>query len=511
MPGPVMLIIRDGWGINPGGKAKAKENGDATLLARTPFHDQLYHDYPGSKLSASGPDVGLPEGQMGNSEVGHLNLGAGRIVYQDFTRINKAIAAGELDRNSVAQETFAAARGHRLHLLGLVSDGGVHSHYDHMIALANAARKAGVEDIFVHAFTDGRDTSPTGGAGFLKTCEKELKKSGAKIVTIVGRYFAMDRDRRWDRTKKAWDAVVLGRGEVCKDSPSQALHRQYKAGKTDEFMPPLIFAHPNEQRVRDADVVLFFNFRADRARQLSQAFLFKDFDGFDREVWPQVKFTSLTQYDVRYSSPFIFVPEELRNILGELVSKAGKSQLRIAETEKYAHVTYFFNGGVEKPFAGEERLLVPSPKVATYDLKPEMSAFEVTDELLKRIDKFDLIILNFANPDMVGHTGVVEAGIKAVEAVDQCCAKIIPRLLELDGKAIVTADHGNCELMRNPDGSPNTAHTTNLVHFIYVANNAKKFRCNDGILADVAPTLLFMLGMDKPSDMTGRSLLCRLE
>jgi len=511
MPGAVMLIIRDGWGINPGGKAKAKENGDATLLARTPFHDQLYRDYPGSKLSASGPDVGLPEGQMGNSEVGHLNLGAGRIVYQDFTRINKAIAAGELDRNSVAQETFAAARGHRLHLLGLVSDGGVHSHYDHMIALANAARKAGVEDIFVHAFTDGRDTSPTGGAGFLKTCEKELKKSGAKIVTIVGRYFAMDRDRRWDRTKKAWDAVVLGRGEVCKDSPSQALHRQYKAGKTDEFMPPLIFAHPNEQRVRDADVVLFFNFRADRARQLSQAFLFKDFDGFDREVWPQVKFTSLTQYDVRYSSPFIFGPEELRNILGELVSKAGKSQLRIAETEKYAHVTYFFNGGVEKPFAGEERLLVPSPKVATYDLKPEMSAFEVTDELLKRIDKFDLIILNFANPDMVGHTGVVEAGIKAVEAVDQCCAKIIPRLLELDGKAIVTADHGNCELMRNPDGSPNTAHTTNLVHFIYVANNAKKFRCNDGILADVAPTLLFMLGMDKPSDMTGRSLLCRLE
>jgi 2,3-bisphosphoglycerate-independent phosphoglycerate mutase len=506
-----MLIIRDGWGINPGGKAKAKENGDATLLARTPFHDQLYRDYPGSKLSASGPDVGLPEGQMGNSEVGHLNLGAGRIVYQDFTRINKAIAAGELDRNSVAQETFAAARGHRLHLLGLVSDGGVHSHYDHVIALANAARKAGVEDIFVHAFTDGRDTSPTGGAGFLKTCEKELKKSGAKIVTIVGRYFAMDRDRRWDRTKKAWDAVVLGRGEVCKDSPSQALHRQYKAGKTDEFMPPLIFAHPNEQRVRDADVVLFFNFRADRARQLSQAFLFKDFDGFDREVWPQVKFTSLTQYDVRYSSPFIFVPEELRNILGELVSKAGKSQLRIAETEKYAHVTYFFNGGVEKPFAGEERMLVPSPKVATYDLKPEMSAFEVTDELLKRIDKFDLIILNFANPDMVGHTGVVEAGIKAVEAVDQCCAKIIPRLLELDGKAIVTADHGNCELMRNPDGSPNTAHTTNLVHFIYVANNAKKFRCNDGILADVAPTLLFMLGMDKPSDMTGRSLLCRLE
>jgi 2,3-bisphosphoglycerate-independent phosphoglycerate mutase len=507
MSGPVMLIIRDGWGINPGGRAKAKENGDATLLARTPFHDQLYRDYPGTKLSASGPDVGLPEGQMGNSEVGHLNLGAGRIVYQDLTRINKAIVTGELDRNTVAQETFAAARGRRLHLLGLVSDGGVHSHYDHMIALANAARKAGVEEILVHAFTDGRDASPTGGAGFLKTCERELKNSGARVVTIIGRYFAMDRDRRWDRTKKAWGAIVLGRGEICKDSPSQALDRQYKAGKTDEFMPPLIFAHPNEQRVRDGEVVLFFNFRADRARQLSQAFLFKDFDGFDREVWPQVKFTSLTQYDVRYPSPFIFGPEKLKNILGELVSRAGKSQLRIAETEKYAHVTYFFNGGVEKPFPGEERLLVPSPKVATYDLKPEMSAFEVTDELLKRMDKFDLIILNFANPDMVGHTGIVEAGIKAVETVDQCCAKIIPRLLELDGKAIVTADHGNCELMRNPDGSPNTAHTTNLVQFIYVAKDAKKFRCNDGILADVAPTLLFMLGMPQPKEMTGKSLL----
>jgi 2,3-bisphosphoglycerate-independent phosphoglycerate mutase len=507
MAAPVMLIIRDGWGINPGGKAKANENGDATLLAQTPFHDQLYRDYPGSKLSASGPDVGLPGGQMGNSEVGHLNLGAGRIVHQDLTRINKAIADGELKKSRVAQETFTAARGHRLHLLGLVSDGGVHSHYDHMIALANEAKAAGVEDIFVHAFTDGRDASPTGGREYFKICAEKLRASGAQIVTVVGRYFAMDRDRRWDRTKKAWDAIVLGRGELCKDSPSQALERHYQAGKTDEFMPPLIFSHPNEQRVRDGDVVLFFNFRADRARQLSQAFLFKDFDGFDREVWPQTKFTSLTQYDVRYPSPFIFAPEELKNILGELVSKANKKQLRIAETEKYAHVTYFFNGGVEKPFAGEERVLVPSPKVPTYDLKPEMSAFELTDELLKRIDQFDLIILNFANPDMVGHTGVVEAGVKAVEAVDQCCSKIIPRLLELGGKAIVTADHGNCEVMRNPDGSPNTAHTTNLVHFIYVANDSGQFRCENGILADVAPTILFLLGMDKPAEMTGHNLL----
>jgi len=511
MAGAVMLIIRDGWGVNPGGKKFSEQNGDATLLARTPFHDRLYRDYPSSKLSASGPDVGLPEGQMGNSEVGHLNLGAGRVVLQDLTRINKAIVAGELTQNQVAQETFTAARGHRLHLLGLVSDGGVHSHYDHMIALANAAKAAKVEEIFVHAFTDGRDSSPTGGREFLKTCEKQLRESGAQIVTVVGRYFAMDRDRRWDRTKKAWDAVVLGRGEICKEPPSEALDRQYRAGKTDEFMPPLIFAQANEQRVRDGDVVLFFNFRADRARQLSQAFLFKDFDCFDREVSLHVKFTSLTEYDVRFPSPFIFPSEDLKNILGELVSVAGKSQLRIAETEKYAHVTYFFNGGVEKPFSGEERKLIPSPKVATYDLKPEMSAFEVTDELLTRFDKFDLIILNFANPDMVGHTGIVTAAVKAIETVDECCSRIIPKLLELDGKCIVTADHGNCEQMRNPDGSPNTAHTTNLVHCIYVAKDARQFRCEDGILADVAPTLLFLLGMKKPNEMTGRNLLVKCE
>src|SRR5260370_37403484 len=294
MAGPVMLIIRDGWGINPGGKDKRKENGDATLLAATPFHDKLYRDYPGSKLSASGSDVGLPQGQMGNSEVGHLDLGAGRIVYQDLTRINKAIEEGELTRNRVLQETFAGARGHRLHLLGLVSDGGVHSHYSHLIALANAAREAGVTEILVHAFTDGRDASPTGGADYLKTSTKELQESGAQIVTVVGRYFAMDRDRRWDRTKKAWDAIVLGRGEFCKSSPSAAVARQYKDGKTDEFMPPLIFSHPNEQRVRDGDTVLFFNFRADRARQLSQAFLLNDFNRSDRERWPRYHFVSLT-------------------------------------------------------------------------------------------------------------------------------------------------------------------------------------------------------------------------
>src|SRR5881409_86435 len=477
MAGPVMLIIRDGWGINPGGKEKREENGDATLLARTPFHDQLYRDYPWSKLSASGEDVGLPAGQMGNSEVGHLNLGAGRIVYQDLTRINKAIEEGELTRNQILQETFAAASGHRLHLLGLVSDGGVHSHYSHMIALANAAREAGVTEIFVHAFTDGRDTSPTGGSAYLKICEEELQKSSSQIVTVVGRYFAMDRDRRWDRTKKAWDAIVLGRGEICKSPPSAAVERQYSLGKTDEFMPPLIFADADEQRVRDDDSVLFFNFRADRARQLSQAFLLKDFDGFYREVWPQVHFVSLTQYDVRFPSPFIFPQQELHKILAEVVSAAGKKQLRIAETEKYAHVTYFFNGGIEKPFPGEHRKLIPSPKVPTYDLQPEMSAPEVTDQVIARMADYDLIVLNFANPDMVGHTGVVKAGIKAVETVDACCARIVPRLLELDGKALVTADHGNCEQMRNPDGSPHTSHTSYLVHLIYVARDAAKFRC----------------------------------
>jgi 2,3-bisphosphoglycerate-independent phosphoglycerate mutase len=504
---PILLIIRDGWGINPSGRERRDENGDATLLARTPFHDRLYREYPGGTLSASGLDVGLPEGQMGNSEVGHLNLGAGRIVYQDLTRINKAIAEGELARNPRARECFARARGHRLHFLGLVSDGGVHSHYEHLIALAQEAKAAGVTDILVHAFTDGRDTSPTGGAGFLESCTGELAKCGARIATVVGRYFAMDRDRRWERTKNAWDAMVFGRGTRCEDPPAAAVRAQYELGVTDEFMPPLIFSHPDEQRFRDGDTVFFFNFRADRARQLSQAFLLKDFDGFDREAWPRVNYVTLTQYDATYPSPFIFPPAELRRILSEVVSEAGRTQLRIAETEKYPHVTYFFNGGIERAFAGEDRKIVPSPKVATYDLKPEMSAREVTDEVLARVASFDLIILNFANPDMVGHTGVVSAGIKAVETIDECVARIIPEVLALDGVCLITADHGNCEQMRNADGSPNTAHTTNLVHFIYVAKNAADFRVQDGVLADVAPTILFLLGLPQPSEMTGRTLL----
>ena len=502
-----MLLIRDGWGINPGGSEAAIANGDATLLARTPFHDELYKSYPHSRLSASGLDVGLPAGQMGNSEVGHMNLGAGRIVYQELTRINKAIADGTLAQNKALQETFVKARGSRLHFLGLVSDGGVHSHYEHLVALANAAKDAGVSDIMVHAFTDGRDTSPTGGADFLATLHRDLQPSGASIVTVVGRYYAMDRDKRWDRTKLAWDAIVFGEGKVCHDSLSAAVTQEYARGKTDEFLMPLIFAAPNEQRVRNGDVVFFFNFRADRARQLSQALILPDFRGFERRVQPKVHYVTMTEYDETYGVPFAFAPENFSNILGEVVSRAGRKQLRIAETEKYPHVTYFFNAGNETAFPGEDRQIIPSPKVATYDLKPEMSALEVTETVLARMADYDLIILNFANPDMVGHTGVVKAGIRAVETVDGCCSQIIPKLLSLGGKALVTADHGNCELMRNPDGSPNTAHTTNLVHFIYVAEDSSNYRAKDGILADVAPTLLSLLGLDKPLEMSGQNLL----
>jgi 2,3-bisphosphoglycerate-independent phosphoglycerate mutase len=509
MAQPVILVIRDGWGINPHGRESAEADGNATLLARTPYHDHLYAEYPMSRLSASGMDVGLPEGQMGNSEVGHLNLGAGRIVYQDFTHINQAIAKGELRRNEAIQKAFARAAQSRLHFIGLVSDGGVHSHQDHLIELVKAAAEAGVKEIFIHAITDGRDTSPTGGADYLATVEEAVRGAGARILTVVGRYYAMDRDRRWDRTKLAWDAIVHGVGDRPKVSVSEAVRQRYQASETDEFLKPMVFSDHAGPQIRDGDVVFFFNFRADRARQLSQAFLFSDFSGFDRGKWPAVEYITMTVFDKTYLCPVAFQPQTLENILGKVLSDAERRQLRIAETEKYPHVTYFFNGGIEVAYPGEDRVIVPSPKVATYDLQPEMSAPEVTKEVVKRLKDYDLVILNFANPDMVGHTGVVEAGIKAVETIDDCVRQVLEETLRLDGKALVTADHGNCELMRNPDGSPNTAHTTNLVHFIYVAKDASEYRLQDGILADVAPTLLELVGLEKPPEMTGNSLLVK--
>lgn len=506
---PVVLVIRDGWGINPGGRKTAEKDANATLLANTPFHEHLYSNYKVSYISTCGRDVGLPDGQMGNSEVGHLNLGAGRIVYQDLTRINKAIEEDRLGKISTLKDAFGGAVGRRLHFIGLVSDGGVHSHQDHLIALTKAAKEAGVDDIWVHAITDGRDCSPTGGAKYLSYCEDKLGEYGARIATVIGRYYAMDRDKRWDRTKLAWDAIVHGKGSVEDVLPSEAIHRCYESEKTDEFLMPMIFAEPDQQRIRDRDVVIFFNFRADRARQLSNAFLFKNFDGFARGAAPKVHYATLTEYDENYSCPVIFPPESLPDVLGEVVSRAGLTQLRIAETEKYPHVSYFFNGGVEEPFEGEERALIKSPNVATYDLKPEMSADEVTETLLGRLEDFDLVILNFANPDMVGHTGDIEAAIKSVEKIDSCLQRVVEKVLELDGKMLITADHGNCELMRNPDGSPHTAHTTFLVHLIYVSNEQDEFWLTDGILADVAPTLLHMLGVEKPDAMTGTTRLVR--
>lgn len=507
---PVVLMIRDGWGVNPGGDATAERDGNATLLARTPFHDQLLQQYPEGFLSASGLDVGLPEGQMGNSEVGHLNLGAGRIVYQDLTRINKALNDGSLAANPVLIVAFARATSARLHLIGLVSDGGVHSHQDHLIELVNLAHSAGVNDIMIHAITDGRDTSPTGGVGYLKRVQAGIAETPAVIATVVGRYYAMDRDKRWERTELAWNAIVDGVGALQSSDAATAVEACYDQGTTDEFILPMIFTEPEKQRVRDGDVVLCFNFRADRARQLSDVFLRADCCGFQPRCRPEVHYVTLTEYDETYDCAVVFAPDTLQDVLGAVVAAHGKTQLRIAETEKYPHVTYFFNGGAELPFSGEDRAIVPSPKdVATYDLKPEMSAMEITDTVLERLAQYDLVILNFANPDMVGHTGVVEAAIKAVETIDSCAQRIVEATLALGGKLLLTADHGNCELMRNPDGSPNTAHTTNLVQAIYVAADADQVTVRNGILADVAPTLLDMMGLSAPAAMTGRTLLLR--
>jgi 2,3-bisphosphoglycerate-independent phosphoglycerate mutase len=510
---PVALIIRDGWGISPKGAAAAKQEGNAPLLAKLPFHEYLYKTFPKSRLSASGEDVGLPAGQMGNSEVGHLNLGAGRIVYQELTRINKAIADGTLATNA-ALKTFLAdlkTKNGALHLWGLLSDGGVHSHIEHLYALVKIAKDAGISPnkIFIHAFLDGRDTSPTGGAEYLAELQAKLKEIGAgKIATVIGRYYAMDRDNRWERVELAWKLIFLGEGTYTDDVVA-AVKAEYAAKKTDEFMPAFVCVKAPRPLIAEGDGILFFNFRGDRARQLSQVVLHDDFKGFARTYYPKVSYLMMTQYDATFDAPAMFPPQSMNHLLGQVVAAKGKRQLRMAETEKYPHVTYFFNGGVETPNPGEDRDMVPSPKVATYDLQPEMSAIPLTDEVIKRLDTgiYDMLILNYANPDMVGHTGVVQAAIKAVETIDACLKRVVEKILAMGGACLITADHGNCEREINDDGTPNTAHTTNLVQFIYAGPNADKAVMEDGILADVAPTLLYLLGIPKPEEMTGHSLV----
>lgn len=507
---PVVLIIRDGWGRNPQGPGAAEKCGDATVLANTPFTDHLLATCPHSMLGASGQDVGLPDGQMGNSEVGHLNLGAGRVVFQDLCRIAHAIEDGSLAKNPVLTEALSKAQSSRLHLMGLVSDGGVHSHINHLIGIVKIAAEAGVKDIMIHCITDGRDTDPKSGAGFLAQLQDAVAPYGARIATVVGRFYAMDRDKRWDRVKIAWDAIVRGQGEVCSCSPAQYAEKSYAEGVTDEFLKPATFCESDQQRVRDGDVVFFFNFRADRAREFSRALIYDDFDGFDRVVHPKVHYITMTEYEACYPVPVVFAQEELHNILGEVVARAGLKQLRIAETEKYAHVTFFFNGGVETQFEGEDRILVPSPReVATYDEKPQMSVAEVADKFVAAIAQYDIAIMNFANPDMVGHTGFLEAGITACEAVDKALEKCVNRIRELGGCCLICADHGNCENMKNPDGSPNTAHTINLVDLIYCGPDQDQVRMTDGILADISPTLLHLLGVAQPAEMTGHTLVTK--
>jgi len=506
---PVALVILDGWGINP------SCSNNAACLAKTPRLDQLAETCPTTTLNTSGLSVGLPEGQMGNSEVGHLNLGAGRIVYQGLTRISQAISNGDFFENPVFIDALTRVRqtGGKLHLMGLLSDGGVHSHQTHLYALIALARRCGISDICIHAFMDGRDTPPQSGAGYLAQLEEELARLGAgRVATVMGRYYAMDRDNRWDRVEQAWQAMVLGQG-VSAPSSAEAIQSAYAAGQTDEFIEPRVLDEKGVsfEGITDGDGIIFFNFRADRAREITRCFTLPDFNGFDRPQVPDLAtFVCMTEYDETFTLPIAYPPETHPDILGEVVARAGFKQLRIAETEKYAHVTFFFNGGVEKPFANEDRVLVPSPRdVATYDLKPAMSAHEVADEAVRRIrsGEYDLIILNFANPDMVGHTGVLSAAITAMETVDACVGKVVDALLDVDGCALITADHGNCEQMVDGNGSPHTAHTTNQVPLILVNPQDDTRKLRSGILADIAPTLLKLLKLPIPEKMTGSSLL----
>lgn len=501
----VALVILDGWGLAPDGP------GNAVSQADTPVFDALWEKHPHTELTASGRAVGLPEGQMGNSEVGHLNLGAGAVVHQDLTRIDDAIADGSLARNEVLKRAMDAAReSGRLHLLGLVSKGGVHAGFEHLRALIEMAAAAEVPDILLHAFTDGRDTLPDSGAGYVEEAEGWLRDTGrGRVATVSGRYFAMDRDKRWDRTKLAYDALVHGRGDAP-DAPSGAgaVRAAYERGETDEFIRATVVG--DEGRIRDGDSVLFFNFRPDRARQLTRALGEPGFAEFDRGAAPSVRLTTLTEYQEEFGYPVAFPPDRPETTLASFLAEHGKKQLHVAETEKYAHVTYFFNGGEEHPYAGEARELVDSPRdVPTYDHKPEMSARAAAAAFVKHWsgEDYDFGIINFANPDMVGHTGSIPAAIEAIETVDACLGDVVRAVEAKGGALIITADHGNADNMLEPDGSPNTAHSLNPVPLIVTAD-AGELR-GRGILADVAPTVLDLLGIDKPAAMTGESLIER--
>lgn len=497
-----LLIILDGYGLAEDPEVSAIERAD------TPFIDSLFKRYPHARLSASGTDVGLPEGQFGNSEVGHLNIGAGRVVPQELSRINKAISDGSFYTNEVLNAAMRAASGKgRLHIMGLFSEGGVHSHNDHLYALLELARQSGIDQVWVHAFTDGRDTSPTGGADYARRFRKRSGEIGCgTLASIVGRYYAMDRDNRWDRTRKAYDLLVRGEGRDYED-PVRALENAYREGQTDEFMPPLKHTGSPESRIQEEDVIIFYNIRGDRARQLTRAFLEDPFDRFPVEELDP-RYVTFTRYDKTFEKARVaFPPLRIRNTLGEVVSRHHLRQLRIAETEKYAHVTYFFNGGEEPPLEGEDRILIPSPPVATYDLQPEMSAPEVADALCAQLitEKHAFCVLNFANPDMVGHTGVMEAAVRAVEAVDTQLEKVVGTALEHGYKMLIIADHGNADCMVQEDGSPHTAHTSAPVPVLLLGEGPGA-RLQDGILADVAPTLLKMMGLEAPPEMTGKPL-----
>ena len=515
MKTPYAIIIMDGYGLAPDGK------GNAISLSGSKNVKQFMKDYPSSTLGASGMSVGLPDGQMGNSEVGHLNMGAGRIVYQDLTKITKAINDGDFFKNPALLKAMDNAKnnGKKLHLYGLLSDGGVHSHITHVYALLKMAKIHGIKDCFVHCFMDGRDVSPTSGVDFIKNLQAEMKKIGVgKVATVCGRYYAMDRDNNWDRTEKAYDMLTIGNGIQCDDAV-KAVEANYKEGVTDEFIKPTnVFENGKPiGLIEKGDSIVFFNFRPDRARQITRAISQKEFivpkgTAFERKTgYLNPTYVCFTVYDAQFEGVEIAFPKtSMDNTLGEYLAKSGKKQLRIAETEKYAHVTFFFNGGVEQPNENEVRDLIPSPKVATYDLQPEMSAYLVTDKVIEELDsgEFDVIILNFANCDMVGHTGVIPAAVKAVSTVDECVKKVIDKILSMGGSALLTADHGNADKLLAEDGSPFTAHTTNPVPVVLVSEKYKNAKLrDDGVLADLAPTLLEIMNLPIPKEMTGKSLI----